>query len=69
MEAPGEKKDANGTRPRRAGGGRGPRCAVCGGELSVLVEVPTRGLPHEQDYPSTRYFRCNQCAQIQIVDN
>ena len=51
-------------RPERSSG----RCPLCGGPLSVLVEVPSRGQPYEQDRPVTKYFRCLGCNQIQIVD-
>ncbi len=63
MDAP------NDTRGQRAKRDRRTRCAACGGELNVLVEVPTRGQPYAQNYPSTQYFRCVRCNQIQIVDD
>ncbi len=44
------------------------KCSACGGKLALLVEIPPRGNPYEQDHPRTRYFRCDGCAQIQVVD-
>jgi uncharacterized protein with PIN domain len=59
------------SRGQRAGSptrDRNARCAVCGGELNVIVEVPPNRQPYAQDHPSTKYFRCARCGQIEIVD-
>jgi DNA-directed RNA polymerase subunit RPC12/RpoP len=45
----------------------GRQCASCGGKLIVLVEIPDRDR-YERSHRLTRYFRCNNCAQIKIVE-
>lgn len=57
--------DSRGKENNRA---RGNRCANCGGELNVLVEIPPHGDPYDRSRPSTRYFRCDRCNHIRIID-
>ena len=61
--------DARNDQRGRGEPGDGPvRCAACGGDLKMFVEIPPHGRPYEQDHPVIRYFRCGRCAQIRIVD-
>jgi DNA-directed RNA polymerase subunit M/transcription elongation factor TFIIS len=43
-------------------------CKACGGRLILMVEIPAHGQPNEQDHPRTRYFTCERCAQIQVLE-
>jgi uncharacterized protein with PIN domain len=45
------------------------RCAACGGRLSLVVAIHAHGRPTTKDSPRTRYFKCNSCTQIQIVED
>lgn len=56
------------SRGRPGGRADGKRCAICDGELNLLVEVPSHSQPYARDLPATQYFRCVRCNQIQIVD-
>ena len=43
-------------------------CAVCGGRLILLIEVVQHAHSHAQDRPNTRYFRCDRCSQVTIIE-
>ncbi len=42
-------------------------CPACGKGLAVMVDIPERIDATGYVQLRTRYFRCQDCAQIQIV--
>ncbi len=44
------------------------KCAACGGELILLIDIAHNPQRYDQDHPRTLYYRCDSCRQIQIVE-
>lgn len=44
------------------------KCKACGGPLVLMTEIPEHPQPKQKDHSRVRYFRCERCAQIQIVE-
>jgi len=42
-------------------------CKSCGGTLTRFVTVPAKS-DRERHHPEVTYFKCENCAHVQIVD-
>lgn len=45
------------------------RCAACGGILDVIAEIPKRPQATALGHARVSYFRCEQCVQIQVIED
>ena len=54
--------DAN--KPKRL-----PRCKICGGHLKLLSHIAFRDDGNTKKMPDVKYFRCENCKQVKIVQD